>query len=93
VPGDREVDLKRLGAQVLPALVEPFDAEDFAAAPALVRGYIGPAALGTDKPAKVRYLVDPRVVEGTRWITGANEHGRHVFDLVAGRDFTPRREH
>jgi len=52
-----------------------------------VRGYIGPAALGTDKPAGVRYLLDPRVVEGTRWITGANEAGRHVFDLVAGRDF------
>ena len=36
----------------------------------------------------MRYLLDPRVVEGTRWITGANEPGRHVFDLVAGRDFT-----
>jgi prolyl-tRNA synthetase len=35
----------------------------------------------------VRYLLDPRVVEGTRWITGANEPGRHVFDLVTGRDF------
>ena len=56
--------------------------------PGLVRGYIGPAALGADKPAGVRYLLDPRVVEGTRWITGANEPGRHVFDLVAGRDFT-----
>jgi prolyl-tRNA synthetase len=28
------------------------------------------------------------VVTGTRWITGADQHGRHVFDLVAGRDFT-----
>ena len=27
------------------------------------------------------------MVPGTRWITGANEPGRHVFDLVAGRDF------
>ena len=25
---------------------------------------------------------------GSRWITGANEPGKHVFDLVAGRDFT-----
>lgn len=25
---------------------------------------------------------------GTAWITGANEPGRHVFDLVCGRDFT-----
>jgi prolyl-tRNA synthetase len=87
VPGDREIDLKRLGAQVEPAVVEPFTEADFADHPGLVRGYIGPAALGTDKPAGVRYLLDPRVVEGTRWITGANEAGRHVFDLVAGRDF------
>jgi prolyl-tRNA synthetase len=87
VPGDREIDLKRLGAQVEPAVVEPFTEGDFADHPGLVRGYIGPAALGTDKPAGVRYLLDPRVVEGTRWITGANEAGRHVFDLVAGRDF------
>jgi prolyl-tRNA synthetase len=88
LPGDREVDQKRLEAVVLPATVEPFTDEDFASNPGLVRGYIGPAALGADKPAGVRYLVDPRVVEGTRWITGANEPGRHVFDLVAGRDFT-----
>jgi prolyl-tRNA synthetase len=27
-------------------------------------------------------------VPGTAWITGADEHGRHVFDLVAGRDFS-----
>ena len=88
VPGDREVDAKRLEAVVHPSVVEPFTDEDFAATPGLVRGYIGPAALGADKPAGVRYLLDPRVVEGTRWITGANEPGRHVFDLVAGRDFT-----
>jgi len=87
VPGDREVDAKRLEAVVHPSVVEPFTDEDFAATPGLVRGYIGPAALGSDKPAAVRYLLDPRVVEGTRWITGANEPGRHVFDLVAGRDF------
>ena len=88
VPGDREIDLKRLGAQVEPAVVEPFTEADFADHAGLVRGYIGPAALGADKPAGVRYLLDPRIVEGTRWITGANEAGRHVFDLVAGRDFT-----
>jgi len=33
--------------------------------------------------------VDPRVVEGTRWVTGADVDGSHVLDLVAGRDFTP----
>jgi prolyl-tRNA synthetase len=88
LPGDREVDDKRLGAQVEPATVEAFDEKDFAANPALVKGYIGPGVLGEHGPAKVRYLLDPRVVEGTRWVTGADEPGRHVLDLVAGRDFT-----
>ena len=88
LPGDRDVDMRRLDAQVHPSVVEPFTETDFDENPGLVRGYIGPAALGTDRPAGVRYLLDPRVVEGTRWITGANEPGRHVFDLVVGRDFT-----
>src|SRR5690606_20900467 len=35
----------------------------------------------------IRYLLDPRVVPGTQWITGANENEKHVFGLVAGRDF------
>ncbi|HEX6232169.1 MAG TPA: proline--tRNA ligase, partial [Jiangellaceae bacterium] len=89
VPGDREVDMKRLEAQVGPAVPEAFTEEDFAARPQLVRGYIGPQALGEASPSGIRYLVDPRVVEGTRWVTGANKFGRHVYDLVAGRDFTP----
>jgi len=90
LPGDREVDLSRLEAALAPAAVEAAGDADFAAHPELVKGYIGPGALGRvntgDKDA-VRYLLDPRVVPGTRWITGANEPGRHVFDLVAGRDF------
>lgn len=89
VPGDREIDLKRLAAQLDPAEAEIFTDDDFAAHPALVKGYIGPAALGSGSASGVRYLVDPRVVTGTRWVTGANQPGRHVFDLVAGRDFTP----
>jgi prolyl-tRNA synthetase len=82
VPGNREVDLKRVGALLYPATVTMFD--DFAARPDLVRGYIGPQG-----PAKFRYLVDPRVVTGTAWVTGANEPGRHAINVVAGRDFTP----
>jgi prolyl-tRNA synthetase len=89
VPGDRDVDLRRLAGQVEPAEVEPFTDADFAAHPALVAGYLGPEVLGVDGPSGVRYLVDPRVVTGTRWVTGANEPGRHVFDLVCGRDFEP----
>ncbi|KQY59545.1 proline--tRNA ligase [Aeromicrobium sp. Root495] len=89
VPGDREVDAKRLETQVSPAEVEAFDEKDFAANPALVKGYIGPGVLGSESVSGIRYLVDPRVVDGTRWVTGADVSGSHVIDLVAGRDFTP----
>lgn len=88
VPGDRGVDAKRLETQVSPAEVEPFEETDFRAHPALVKGYIGPAALGSESASGIRYLLDPRVVDGTRWVTGANVEGSHVIDLVAGRDFT-----
>ena len=87
LPGDREVDMKRLEAQVSPAVPSPFEEADFAAYPQLVKGYIGPQVLGEDRG--IPYLVDPRVVSGTAWITGANEQGKHVFDLVCGRDSTP----
>lgn len=85
VPGDREVDDKRLGAALEPAEYALLDDADFAKYPFLVKGYIGPKALQDNG---VRYLVDPRVVDGTSWITGADENGRHVVGLVAGRDFT-----
>ena len=88
VPGDREVDEKRLQAQVEPAEVEAFDEADFARNEALVKGYIGPGALGLEGDSGIRYLLDPRIVPGTRWVTGANIQGSHVIDLVAGRDFT-----
>ncbi|MGI8702568.1 MAG: proline--tRNA ligase [Nocardioidaceae bacterium] len=88
VPGDRDVDMKRLDAQVHPAEVGAFDESDFAKNAALVKGYIGPGALGLEGTSGIRYLLDPRVVAGTRWVTGANEQGRHVLDLVTGRDFT-----
>ena len=86
LPGDREVDLKRVEASLHPATVSLFEAGDFAKVPGLVRGYIGPQALAD---LGIRYLVDPRVVTGTSWLTGANEPGRHAINVVAGRDFTP----
>jgi len=89
VPGDRDVDMKRLEAQVGPAEIEPFSEEDFAANPALAKGYIGPGALGLENASGIRYLVDPRIVAGTAWITGADQPGKHVMHLVMGRDFTP----
>jgi prolyl-tRNA synthetase len=86
VPGDREVDMKRLEAAVHPADVSLLEESDFAANPFLVKGYIGPGALAANG---VRYLVDPRVVTGTAWVTGADKADHHVVDLVCGRDFTP----
>jgi prolyl-tRNA synthetase len=89
VPGDREVDQKRLEGQLEPIEVEPMDEAEMRKYPALVKGYIGPAVLGEKGESGIRFLVDPRVSEGTRWVTGANVDGSHVVDLVAGRDFTP----
>src|SRR6201999_2391959 len=86
VPGDREVDLKRLGGQLEPTIVEQAGPEDLAKHPELVKGYIGPQQLAD---WKIRYLVDPLVVEGSAWVTGANEPGKHAAFVVRGRDFTP----
>ncbi len=98
LPGDRDVDMKRAEVAFAPAEVEPATEADFArldkldGRAGLVKGYIGPwsaagAVLGEKSTTGIRYLLDPRVSEGSGWITGANEHGRHVFGLVAGRDF------
>jgi prolyl-tRNA synthetase len=80
IPGDREVDLKRLEANVTPAEVLPF--EKFDDYPQLVKGYIGPQGL-----EGLRYVVDPLVVQGSAWATGANEVGKHAVNVVLGRDF------
>ncbi len=88
VPGDREVDMKRVAAQVSPAEVDVFDEAAFALYPALVRGYIGPTVLGLTSTSGIRYLLDPRVVVGSEWVTGANQQDVHVAHLVHGRDFT-----
>ena len=92
LPGDREVDAKRAEVAFAPNDVEQATEADFAANPGLVKGYIGPvkdgkAVLGTKSSTGIRYLLDPRVVDGTAWITGANVGEKHVFDLVKGRDF------
>ncbi|MEU0795580.1 proline--tRNA ligase [Amycolatopsis sp. NPDC005961] len=86
LPGDREVDMKRLEASLEPAEVALLDEADFAKNPFLVKGYIGPKALQDNG---VRYLADPRIVPGTAWVTGADKVDHHVVDLLAGRDFTP----
>ncbi|OFR91254.1 proline--tRNA ligase [Micrococcus sp. HMSC067E09] len=103
VPGDRDVDLKRLEASVGEALgvhgeptVEAATEADLKRHPSLVKGYIGPGegpdgrkVLGAeDSVSGLAFLVDPRIAAGTTWITGANADQKHVFGLVAGRDFT-----
>ena len=100
VPGDRGVDLKRVEANIgsfLPIageiILEAANEEDLKKQPLIVKGYLGPGLspdaplLGAEGAAKLLYLVDPRVVSGSAWVTGANEAGKHVFGLVAGRDF------
>ena len=92
VPGDRDVDDKRVEVAFAPAAVEPATEQDFARHPGLVKGYIGPwseqgQVLGEESATSIRYLVDPRVAPGTSWITGANIDQKHVHSLVAGRDF------
>ncbi len=92
LPGDRDVDEKRVEVAFAPAEVEPATPEDFEKHPLLVKGYIGPwspqgAILGEESATGIRYVLDPRVVDGTRWITGANIDQKHVHSLVAGRDF------
>ena len=87
VPGDREVDLKRL-QENLGGVHElrVFEEGDFAKYPQLVKGYIGPQDL---KKTGIRMYADPRVAPGTSWITGANKKNRHARFVVNGRDFTP----
>lgn len=94
IPGDRDVDMKRAEVAFAPRGVEQATEEDFAQHKGLVKGYIGPwsekgPVLGERSTTGIRFVVDPRVVTGTAWVTGANEHEKHVFNLVCGRDFEP----
>ena len=88
LPGDREVDMKRLEAQVAPAVPAPFEEADFAKYPQSGEGVHRSAGAGGGAPASPTWSTRASST-GTAWITGANEQGRHVFDLVCGRDFTP----
>jgi len=87
VPGDRDVDIKRLEAQVAPAEIVEFTEEDFGANKNLVKGYIGPQSLGLKNASGIKYLLDRSIAIGSAWVTGANSAGRHVVGLVNGRDF------
>lgn len=99
VPGDREVDIKRLEANMAPLELEMASAEDLEKHPELVPGYIGPEVLGPNSPARqqdengqpvgsVRYFLDAHIAPGSAWISGGNAHEKHLFYTVYGRDFT-----
>lgn len=85
VPGDREVDLKRVAAN-LPGVKELrlFDDADFAKRSELVKGYVGPQDA---KKFGLKLYADPRVVIGSDWITGANKLNTHARFVTHGRDF------
>ncbi|GGH63483.1 proline--tRNA ligase [Rothia aerolata] len=100
VPGDREVDLGRVEVNVGALLgiggeveVEAANDEDFKKFPQLVKGYIGPGSsldnkiLGKESATGIPFFLDPRLVEGSAWITGANEFEKHAYNMVVGRDF------
>ncbi len=86
IPGDREVDMKRLEASLEPKEVVLAEKEDFDEHDFLPKGYVGPVGMAEHD---VKVLVDPRVVSGTRWITGAGVDGHHSVDVTVGRDFIP----
>jgi len=85
VPGDREVDLKRLGAN-LPEVkdLRLFEDADFANYPKLVKGYVGPQDA---KALGVSVYADPRVSQDSVWVTGGNKKDVHARNVTCGRDF------
>lgn len=100
LPGDRAVDFKRLEVSLGAVMdisgeirVDQANDDDLKTQPLIVKGYLGPGLsldhplLGKKSATGLPYFVDPRVVVGSRWITGANVAGEHVYGLVAGRDF------
>lgn len=93
LPGDREVDVKRLEAALEPAEATPFGPDDFAQYPDLHVGFISPVrldgtrVLGEESATGIRYLTDPRIVTGSHWVTGANVIDEHLIGVTVGRDF------
>ena len=86
VPGDREVDLKRLQANLAGVNdLRVFEEADFAKFKGLVKGYIGPQDA---KKNGITVYADPRIAPGTAWVTGANAKDKHARNVVNGRDFT-----
>jgi prolyl-tRNA synthetase len=82
LPGDREVNERKLGRLYFPRVVRRFEDADFATH-GLVKGFVGPQGLAGD----VVVLADHSVRSGANWVTGANRSDVHVRGANAGRDF------
>jgi prolyl-tRNA synthetase len=82
IPGDREVNEKKVARVMWPAPVRMFEDADFAAR-GLVKGFVGPLGLSDE----VVVMADLSVRAGRNWVTGANEPDRHVTGANVDRDF------
>ncbi len=82
VPGDREVNEFAIATALSPKPVRLYGDDDFAAHPALPKGYVGPHFSGVSI-----VVADPMVRGLPAWITGANRADHHVRNAVVGRDF------
>jgi len=85
VPGNREVDVKRLQANLSGVKeLRLFEEADFATRKELVKGYVGPQDA---QKFGLKLYADPRIAVGTHWITGANQLNKHARYVTHGRDF------
>ena len=85
IPGDRQLDLKRVEANLAGVKeLRLFEDGDFAKNPALVKGYVGPQDA---KKLGIKLYADPSIVIGSHWITGANIKNKHMRYVTHGRDF------
>ena len=89
LPGDRQLDLKRLEACLAPLEASIAEEADLKAHPELVKGFIGVTKVGpqSSQDAKCPYFLDAHVARGSAWCTGSDKEGFHTLGLVYGRDF------
>jgi prolyl-tRNA synthetase len=82
VPGDREVNERKLGRIFFPAPVRRFEQADFDTH-GFAKGFVGPQGL----PEDVVVLADHSVLSRANWVTGGNRADVHVTGANVDRDF------
>jgi len=82
LPGDREVNEKKLRSLYFPTPIDRFEDAQFAAR-GYAKGFVGPQGMGDD----VTILADHSVRARGDWVTGANRSDMHVTGVNADRDF------